>query len=148
MLEALRKAGLFVPAMSPAAIEEVRRVEAVEAAKPQVKLDYDIKLYAGVYVRTVFVPAGVQITGALVKNATLLIIVGDVVIGLGDQEVRVMGFATLPAAAYRKQIFKAIAGTYITMIFATDAESEEEAEREFTDEVDLLASRKEAGCPA
>lgn len=139
---------LRIAASSAAEIDEVRRVEAEAAQRPQVALEYDIELHAGVYVRTVYVPAGIQITGALVKNATLLIIVGDVFVGLGADRTRITGFAKLRAAAYRKQVFEAIAGTYISMIFATNAQSEEEAEREFTDEVDLLASRKEASCPA
>jgi hypothetical protein len=93
------------------------------------------------------VPAGYVITGAPVKIETLLTIVGDCIIGLDGNEVRVTGFAKIRAAAHRMGVFTAVTDTFISMSFATTATTVEEAEAQFTDEAHRLASRRQP-CPA
>ena len=134
-----------IPAMSPAAIARVREIERLEREKPQVPIHTTHLLHrdAGLYVRTVLVPAGVRITSVLIKIATVLIVDGHAVVYLGDEKVELQGHADLAAAAGRKQVIEAIVDTYLTMIFATKARTVEEAEREFTDETDLLASHRD-----
>lgn len=134
-----------IPAMSPAAMAKVRALEThLLATEPQVDLEYKHVLHAGIYDRTVLVPAGLIITGAPVKIPTLLTIVGDVIIGLDGDETRVTGFAKIRAAAHRMGVFTAIADTFISMSFATQAKTVAEAEAEFTDEAHRLASRRQA----
>ena len=132
-----------IAAMSPAAIEQVRRLESAALALPQVPIETTHVLHAGLYARTIRVPAGVLITGALIKIATLLVIDGDVLMHVEGGAVRLEGHHVLPAAAGRKQAFLARSDTHITMVFATAARSIEEAERQFTDEVENLVSRHE-----
>jgi hypothetical protein len=134
--------------MSPAAIDTVRRLEAASLAdRPQVVLPVDHVLHAGLYARTVTLPASALITGVEIKIATLLIVQGDVVAYTGDGERRYTGYNVLTAAAGRKQAFYAFAETRLTMIFPTQAKTVAEAEAEFTDETHMLQSRR-AECQA
>lgn len=107
----------------------------------QVSISTDHVLHGGIYTRTIFVPAGVMITGALIKIPTTLTISGKVVLVVGEGErIEIDGFAVLPASTGRKTVFLAHSNTHISMAFATEAQSVEEAENEFTDEADLLKS--------
>lgn len=112
------------------------------ATQDQITLRYQHVLHAGMYSRTVMVPAGHYITGALIKIPTQLFIAGDVIVRIGGSEARVIGYAALAAEANRKSVFTAVEDSCITMAFATDARTVEDAENEFTDEADLLASRR------
>lgn len=133
-----------IPAMTPAAIDRVRLLEGERAALPQVPIRTAHLLHGGMYARTILVPAGVLITGTLIKVATVLIVKGDALIYVGDDRpLQVAGYAVLPASAGRKQAFVALGVVHLTMIFPTRAATVEEAEREFTDETDLLASRRD-----
>lgn len=132
-----------VPAMSAEAIGNVRELEARVLALPQVAIETDHVFHAGVYARTIMVPAGTVLTGALIKIATLLIVDGDTLIYLDGEPVRLTGYNVLPASAGRKQAFVTITDTHITMIFATAARTVDEAEREFTDDADDLGSRRD-----
>lgn len=137
---------LSIGSMSVSAIDQVRRLEGLAMQLPQVAIETGHVLHAGLYARTVRVPAGVVITGALVKIATLLVIDGDVLVHVDDgPPLRLQGHHVLPARAGRKQAFFAQADTHITMIFATAATTVAEAEAEFTDEADLLVSRRNVG---
>lgn len=132
-----------IPAMSPEAIDKVRAVQIEEAMLPQVALEMQHVLHAGLYARTMRMPPSVRITGALIKIATLVVVQGDCWVWLGDKSRRLTGYNVLPASAGRKQAFWSVSETFITMIFPTDARDVEGAERQFTDEFALLASRRE-----
>ena len=131
-----------IPAMREAAIDQVRTLERLALEQPQVELTTGHVLHAGLYARTVFVPAGVMVTGALVKIATLLIVHGDALVYLDGEPLRLQGYSVLPASAGRKQAVVAQSDTHFTMVFATDATTVADAERQFTDEADRLASRR------
>jgi hypothetical protein len=133
--------------MSEAAIDKVRRLESLAAALPQVAIETDHVLHAGLYARTVFVPKGVMITGALIKIATLLIVSGEATVSVDGGTLALRGYTVLPAGAGRKQAFVARTDMHLTMIFPTDATTVEDAEREFTDEADLLLSRHDTSHP-
>lgn len=131
-----------IVAMEPSAISKVRLLETAARAQPQVSVQTDHVIHAGMYARTVFLAAGTMITGALVKRATLLIVAGEASIYVGtDEPLHVSGYAVLRAAAGRKQAIIAITHTYLTMLFPTEVRTVEDAEREFTDEPDILMSR-------
>ena len=57
---------------------------------------------------------------------------------------RITGTAVIPASAGRKQAFVAHQDTSISMVFPTKSTSVEQAEAEFTDDADLLFSRRDA----
>lgn len=131
-----------VPAMTSQAIANVTVLESNLRELPQVAIATHHVLHGGMYTRTIRIPAGVMLTGALIKVATTLVVNGDVTVYLGDASVRVHGYNVLAASANRKQAFYAHADTYLTMSFATAAKTVEEAEAEFTDEADNLMSRQ------
>jgi hypothetical protein len=83
-----------------------------------------------------------MLTSVVIKIDTLVIVVGDATWYLGEP-VRLTGYNVVPAVRNRKQAVLAHDTTYITMLFPTQATTVEEAEVEFTDEVDLLASHKD-----
>lgn len=128
-------------ASSLAAVTRVRRLESAARQLPQVPISTTHALHAGLYARTVMVPAGVVLTGALIKIATLLIVSGDALVTIAGGSLRLTGYHVLTAAAGRKNAFAALADTHLTMLFATAAATVEEAEAEFTDETGLLLSR-------
>lgn len=131
-----------LPAMANEAIGKVRALEAQAIKQPQVDIETMHLIHAGMYQRTIKIPAGVMLTGALIKVSTSLIVSGDCFVFIGDETIRLTGYHILPASAGRKQAFVAVSDTFLTMSFATDATSVEQAEKQFTDEVHLLASRR------
>lgn len=131
-----------IPPMSPNWIDKVRKLESAILETPQVNIPIEHVLHAGVYARTVMVPAGVVITGALIKIPTVLVISGNAKVFIGDETIEIKGQHVIPASAGRKQAFLAIEDTSITMIFQTDAKTVQDAEKEFTDEFDRLTSNK------
>jgi hypothetical protein len=137
-----------IPAMDEAAIDNVRQLTAAMAELPQVPIRTEHILHAGLYARTVFVPAGVIITGVLIKIPTLLIVHGDALVYIGGASLRLEGYNVVPAAAGRRQAFVAESDLHLTMLFASDAASVDQAERQFTDEFEQLVSRKEPTCQA
>ncbi len=133
---------IAVPAMSPAAIARVRELEDhLLATQPQfaLKMWHHLHKEAGLYARTCLLPSDRMMTGALIKIATLLIVEGNAFVCLGDDVRELNGYTILMASAGRKQAFRAITDTKITMIFPTKAQTLAEAEREFTDEWERLA---------
>lgn len=132
---------VHIPAMAPAAIDNTRALEDTLRALPQVPIETHHLLHAGVYARTICVPAGVMLTGALIRVPTSLVISGDCTAYLGDASRHFVGYHVLAASAHRKQAFQAHKDTMLTMFFATTAQSVEAAEEEFTNEAHLLFSR-------
>ena len=116
-------------------------LEKANGVLPQVPITTYHLIHAGLYARTITIPAGVLLTGALIKRSTLVILNGDVTVANGDKSERLIGYNVLPASAHRKQGFFAHADTQITMLFATSARDVQSAEEEFTDEAHRLFSR-------
>lgn len=129
--------------MTSEAIDKVRALENQLAALPQVEIETHHALHGGMYVRTITIPAGVALTGALIRVATVLIINGDADVYIGKSTKRLRGYNVLQASAGRKQAFYAHKDTQVTMVFPTDATTVEQAENEFTEEADRLLSRKQ-----
>lgn len=131
-----------IPAMSDKAIDRVRTFERENAKRPQTPITTHHLIHAGLYARTITIPAGVALTGALIKRSTVLILNGDALVATdGDGGVRFTGYHVLHASANRKQAFVALTDTQLTMLFATEARDVQAAEEEFTDEAGLLFSR-------
>jgi len=132
-----------IPAMTSGDIEKVRALEERVLELPQEKIATHHIFHAGMYSRTIKMPAGTVLTGALIKRATMLIVCGEVTVYIGDKTLELSGYFVLPASGNRKQAFLAKSDTYLTMMFATEAKTVAEAEAEFTDEAGILFSRKE-----
>lgn len=127
-----------LPAMTQEAIERVRQATTEYRKHPQLPFKTQHILHAGMYVRTVVLFPG-EGTGVLVKIPTVLILCGEAEVFTGYETVRISGYAVLPAMAGRKQAFRVFDGPlFLTMMFPTAAKTVEEAEAQFTDEIDLV----------
>lgn len=133
------------PAMSAADVEKVGRLEAHLRDMEQVPIQTSHHFHAGMYARTVRIPKGVVITGALIRIPTMLIVSGHVTVFIGGEPIDLCGYHVIPASAGRKQVFVAHADTDLTMLFPSHAATVEDAEAEFTDETELLMSRQQPG---
>jgi hypothetical protein len=139
----IARSDLAIPAMSPAAIDKAREMETVVAAMPQVGIFTDHVIHAGMYSRTIMIPAGVWLTGALVKIPTILTVHGEVEVYIGEDCIVLSGYAVLAASANRKQVFYARTDTWLTMTFKTQSRDVGEIEKEFTDDHELLGSHRD-----
>jgi len=90
------------------------------------------------YTRTIRLPANAICTAVLVLPKTVLIVVGDVDVWSNDVLINVRGYNVLPGSAGRKIAFVTRTETAMSMIFPTQAKTIEDAEKEFTDEHELL----------
>lgn len=129
--------------MSVEEVDLIRRCEERIKEMTQVLVHTEHLFHAGVYARTIHLVPTQVLTGTLIKRTTLLVIDGDVDVFDGNKWNHCRGFHLIAASANRKQMFYAVDHTTITMLFATEATTVEEAEREFTNEHDLLLSRVE-----
>lgn len=127
--------------MTPAAVQAVARLEEEILKHPQTEIETHHAFHAGMYARTIMIPAGVVLTGALIKIPTILIISGDVVVYTDDGPIQITGYHVMLGPAGRKQAFVATADTFLTMVFPTSATTAEEVEAEFTDDYNRLMSR-------
>jgi hypothetical protein len=132
-----------IPAMADEAIARVRELEQWTRTLPQVAVETEHVLHAGMYARTIRIPAGVVLTGVLIRVPTMLVVSGHVTVFVGEGTVEIAGYHVIAASARRRQAFLAHKDTWLTMVFPTRAKTVEEAEEEFTEEVDLLMSRAE-----
>lgn len=132
-----------IAAMSPQAIAAVAAVEA-ELRKNNQQLDLATQhvLHAGIYCRTVLLPEGAEMVGALIKIPTTVIVSGDVFVHGEDGWRHLLGYNVLPASANRKQQFFANQDTHISMFFPSHARTVDEVEREFTEEFASLLTRR------
>lgn len=135
------QAPAVINSMARTDIAMVREIERRQALLPQISVATVHLIHAGMYARTITMPAGTVLTSALIKIPTVMIVSGDVTVTTGDGELRITGYQVVAANAGRKQVFVAHADTDITMIFPTSPKGIAEIEREFTDESELLFSR-------
>ena len=130
-----------IAAMSDEAVARVRNLELAISNEPQADIPTQHLIHAGMYARTIKIPAGVVATGVLIKRSTILIVQGDVKVYVNEGVVDMSGYNVLAGSANRKQAVIAVSDVYMTMIFPTEAQTVFDAENEFTDEADLLITR-------
>mgnify|MGYP007071578722 CR=1 FL=1 len=127
--------------MTDAAIDAVREIEARVLACEQAEIHTVHVIHAGLYSRTIRIQKSTLVTGALVKIPTVLTISGHCSVLVDGELVEFVGYHTIPASAWRKQVFYAHEDTFVTMTFPTTAQTVEQAEAAFTDEFNNLMSR-------
>lgn len=132
-----------MPALDDSMLEKVRLLEADVAKHQQASFHTLHMIHGGMYSRTVMVPADHIIVGTLIKVPTQVIVAGTASLLMGNEIKHITGYNVLPGQAGRKGVFVAITDIFITMIFKTDAKTVKEAEEEFTEEAEKLASRRE-----
>lgn len=128
------------PAMAVEDVDKVSRLESQMRELEQIPIATTHHFHAGMYARTIRIPKGVCITGALIRIPTLLIFSGHCTVFAGCSPIELAGYHVIPGEAGRKQVFVAHEDTDLTMLFPTSATTVEEAEAEFTDESERLGS--------
>jgi hypothetical protein len=110
---------------------------------PQIRFVTEHMLHGGIYTRTIRLPAYTAIVAVLIKVPTSLIFAGEADIYTNGDLVRVNGYSVLPGSSMRKVAAVTYSDFAVSMMFATDAKTVEDAEKEFTDEYDLLVPLSE-----
>lgn len=121
-------------------IEQVKLLEKMIGAMPQVAIETTHQIHGGMYTRTAKIPKDTLITGAEIKVATMLVVHGSALIYGAETTLEVKD-AVVAASGGRKQAILALTDIELSMIFPTTSRTVEECEAEFTDETHLLSSR-------
>ena len=125
---------------SPESIEKVQQLTDVIREMTQLPFVTEHLLHAGMYTRTVRLPANAVCTAVLISPATVLIIAGSVDVWSNDELITVNGYNVIPGSAGRKIAFVTRTETAMSMLFPCKATTVEEAQREFSEEHQLLPS--------
>lgn len=110
---------------------------------PPADLKTEHHLHAGVYSRTIYVPAGVVVAGLTVEVPTQLICHGRFRLTDGASVQEFNGVHIFEGERGRRAAVYAVDDSTFTMLFATNAKTVEEAEREFTSTPERLLTNKE-----
>lgn len=133
-------------AFDSCALEKVRELEEHLAQMPQVELQTKHLVHGGMYARTILIPAGTVLTGALLKADNTCVMAGDITVTTSEGARRFTGFHVLPAEAGHKRAGFAHADTWWTAIVRTDLEDVFAIEESLTDEGHKLQSRRAGIC--
>ncbi len=128
---------------SPATLARLRVLHTRTLQFPQISLATAHLLHGGMYARTIRLDPETLMNGSLILRATIIIIHGDCTIVAGDSLVDISGYNVLPGEAGRKQSFLTRGPVEITMIYATQAATVDDAENEVFGDADELMSRKD-----
>lgn len=128
--------------MQPA-LDAVLRLEKDLLKFPQIYLETSHVVHGGMYVRTIFIPAGTVLTGALTEMDNVCVMYGDITVTVNDGEARrLTGFHVLSATSGAKRAGVTHADTWWTTIIPTDLTDIEAIENEMTGESSRLQTRK------
>lgn len=127
-------------------VESVRHLESMLLQLPQINLPTEHIVHGGMSARTIFIPAGTVLTGALTNLDNICIVFGDITVTTDDGPRRLTGFHVLPASAGAKRAGHAHADTWWTTLHCTDLTSIAEIEDEMTGESGRLQTRTMALC--
>ena len=127
-----------VPRSTPKAIEKVATLATALKQLPQVTFITEHMLHAGMYTRTVRLPPGTVCAAVLIKVPTVLILIGDCEVWSNDELIYTHGYSVLPGSAGRKIAFVTRSPVCMSMMFPSTATTVDEAQRQFTNEHELL----------
>jgi len=122
--------------------EKVRAYERVLMDAPQVDLGTRHLVHGGMYARTILIPAGTFLTGALTKQDNICVVHGDIEVTTDEGPQRLTGFHVLPAKQGAKRAGLAHADTWWTTLMTTEHTEVADIERQMTDEADLLQTNR------
>ena len=122
--------------------QKVIELEKIASDMPQVFLQTESIIFGSMYSRTIFIPAGTLITGAFSNIDNICIISGDITVTTNDGPQRFTGYHVIPAIRGAKRAGIAHADTYWTTLIHTNKTSVEEAEKDFTSEVEKLQTER------
>ncbi len=108
---------------------------------PQVQIDTTHVIHGGMCARTIQIPAGIMLTGALLNHDNICVVHGDISVTTDEGTQRLTGYHVLPASAGRKRAGVTHGDTWWTMVWRTDETDLAEIEDAMTPESDRLQSR-------
>lgn len=121
----------------------VRALESALLGLPQVDLQTQHLVHGGLYARTILIPAGTVLTGALTNMDNVCVVSGDITVTTDGGVQRLTGFHVIGAKAGAKRAGVAHADTWWTTLIPTDGLADVgEIEAVMTDEVDALQTRR------
>jgi hypothetical protein len=123
-------------------VEAVRELESHLITLPQVDLGTTHMVHGGMYARTIRIPAGTVLTGALTNCDNICILCGDITVTTDDGPQRLTGYHVIPAKAGAKRVGATHADTWWTTLWPTALTDVDDIENELTDESDLLQTRR------
>lgn len=123
--------------------EAVRELERHMMQLPQVDLSTSSVVHGGMCARTILIPAGTVLTGALTNCDNICVMHGDISVTTDEGTLRLTGFHVLPANAGAKRAGWAHEDTYWTTVWPTELTSITDIEDEMTDESELLQTRRD-----
>lgn len=121
--------------------EAVRRMEDLLLQMPQIDLHTEQLVHGGMAARTIFIPAGTVLTGALTNIDNLCVAFGDITVTTDDGPKRLTGFNVIPALAGAKRAGVAHSDTWWVTIHRTDLTDLDAIEEEMTGEAERLQTR-------
>jgi hypothetical protein len=123
--------------------EAIERLEAEVLKLPQVDLHTTHALAGGVYARTIFIPAGTVLTGAVHKKDHINILQGDITAWTEGGVRRFTGHHVLESKAGAKRAGVAHADTTWTTVCRTDLTDIEAIEAELVEEPERLQTSQQ-----
>lgn len=125
----------------------VSRLEEEALQLPQIDLGTMHVLAGKVYARTIFIPKGCALTGALHKRDHVNIVSGDISVTTDEGVKRITGFAVLPTKAGMKRAGVAHEDTYWTTVCFTEESDLQAIEDDLVHDAHLLQTRSPGiGC--
>ena len=112
------------------------------AQLPQMDLGTTNVVHGRMCARTIFIPAGGALVGALTNRDNICIVQGDILVTTDEGPQRLTGFNVITAKAGSKRGGIAYADTYWTTIWHTELTDIIAIEDEMTDESELLQTRR------
>lgn len=122
--------------------DQIRQLEVEMLKHEQVILDTTMIAHGRMCARTILIPAGVALTGALINHDNICIVSGDISVTSSEGVKRLTGFHVLPSAAGFKRAGIAHADTWWTCIWHTDLTDPTDIENDMTDEAESLQTRR------
>jgi len=123
-------------------LESVRKMEAFLSQLEQVDLSTANLVHGGMCARTILIPAGTALVGALTNRDSICVMYGDTIFTTDEGAVRKTGYHVIPANAGYKRGGVAITDTYWTAIWPTSLTDIIDIENEMTDESAMLQTRR------
>jgi hypothetical protein len=123
----------------------VRALESALLQMPQVDLQTSHVVHGGLCARTILIPAGTVLTGALTAKDNVCVICGDITVTTDAGPQRLTGFHVIPANAGAKRVGIAHADTWWTTLHRTELTDIKAIEDEMTPEAAQLQTRQVLG---
>lgn len=108
------------PVEQPSVREAIERMEAILEGVPQVECPLEHRFAPGVYVRAMYVPAGVYASGAVHKTEHVTIVVGHCFLTTDEGVKEFSGYTSFVSKPGSKRAIYAVQDTIVTTIHPTD----------------------------